>query len=237
MNIPQSQIITQKIAENLLSDVLDRKLTISYQMNKHQLLIEDPQQWLAKIYLPWTLDWVENRELREKPDSHYSLVLIRAGHAATGYFHQGELIDHKVFNAYMVRQKQGSSQIKYLKTKGKSRAGSRVRLAETERFFEEINERLNSYSRKFPIDFWGISCAKTMWPFYFSSSVTPPFSARDENLIELPIHIAQASFEELKSAGQLLKKFHLILSEKGKEVLSQTLEHGARKDDVLGEDW
>ena len=45
----------------------------------------------------------------------------------------------------MVRKKRGVSQIKHLKTKGKSRAGSRVRLAETEEFFENINGRLQDY--------------------------------------------------------------------------------------------
>ena len=134
----------------------------------------------------------------------------------------------------MVRQKQGKSQIKHLKTKGKSRAGSRIRLAETARFFEEINERLQSYSAQFPMDFWGISCAKTMWPYLFSSEVTPPFSSKDSNLIELPFHIAQASFEELEKAGELLGSFHLILSEKGKECINLYPE---KEEEIDSENW
>jgi hypothetical protein len=216
MNIPQAQIFSQKIIETVIAESSNRKFILTYLKEKHQILIESGQDWLAKIYLPWTVEWSQSAGICENPDSHFSLVLIRAGQAVTGYFHQGELIDHKVFRAYMVRQKQGKSQIKHLKTKGKSRAGSRIRLAETERFFEEINERLTSYSSLYPIDFWGISCAKTMWPFYFSSTIAPPFSAKAENLIELPFHISQASFEELKSGGALLQKFHLIFSEKGK---------------------
>ncbi|WP_332911921.1 hypothetical protein [Algoriphagus boritolerans] len=120
----------------------------------------------------------------------------------------------------MVRQKQGKSQIKYLKTKGKSRSGSRIRLAETTQFFEEINDRLGSYAAQFPIDLWGISCAKTLWPYYFSSAVTPPFTSKADNLIELPFHVSQGSFEELKIAGELLQKYQLILSEKGKNLIS-----------------
>ncbi|MDP2041967.1 MAG: hypothetical protein Q8S14_04255 [Algoriphagus sp.] len=216
MNIPQARIISQKIVEALIAESSNRKFIFTYLKEKHQILIEEGQDWLAKIYLPWTVECSQDAEIAENPDTHFSLVLIRAGQAVTGYFHQGQLIDHKVFRAYMVRQKQGKSQIKHLKTKGKSRAGSRIRLAETERFFEEINERLTSYSSLYPIDFWGISCAKTMWPFYFSSGIAPPFSPKAENLIELPFHISQASFEELKSAGELLQKYHLILSEKGK---------------------
>lgn len=220
MNIPQAQIISQQFAQGLVSVSLKKELKLIFDPKKHQLLIENNQDWLAKIYLPWTLRWSEKGSFQGNPDSHFSLALIRAGQAVAGYFHQGILIDHKVFRAYMVRQKQGKSQIKHLKTKGKSRAGSRIRLAETNHFFEEINERLTSYSDQFPIDFWGLSCAKTMWPFYFSSAVPPPFSSKAENLIEVPFHISQASFEELKSAGELLQKFHLIYSEKGNETFS-----------------
>ena len=218
MNIPQAITLNQDWAEKLISFSKNQKFSIGYQPEKHQLVIESGQDWLAKLYLPWTYDWTLQSELKEKIDSHFSLVLIRAGQAVTGYFHRGELIDHKVFRAYMVRQKQGKSQIKHLKTKGKSRAGSRIRLAESELFFEEINDRLTSYANQFPVDFWGISCAKTMWPFFFSSSVSPPFSSKSKNLIELPVHIAQASFEELKEVGKLLQRFTVIFSEKGKET-------------------
>ena len=233
MNIPQAQIISQDHAEKLIVEMLRRKMTVSYLKEKHQLLFEEGHDWLAKIYSPWTIDWKESREFKGKEDSHFSLVLIRAGQAVAGYFHRGELVDHKVFRAYMVRQKQGVSQIKHLKTKGKSRAGSRIRLAETERFFEEINERLNSYSDRFLIDFWGISCAKTMWPFYFSSAVPPPFSSKTDNLIELPVHVAQASLEALKSVGNLIQKFHLILSDKGNELFGRPLE----STEDSGENW
>jgi len=93
-------------------------------------------------------------------------------------------------------------------------------LGETERFFEEINERLQEYSSNFPIDIWGISCGKTLWPYYFESETAPPFSQNQENLISLPFHIAQASFEALENASIQLGKFHLLLSEKGKSIFS-----------------
>lgn len=235
MNIPQAQIISQQFALELIAKSAKKEFKLIFDRKKHQLLIENNQEWLAKIYLPWTIHWSDNGSFQSNTDSHFSLVLIRAGQAATGYFHQGTLLDHKVFRAYMVRQKQGKSQIKHLKTKGKSRAGSRIRLEETTRFFEEINERLTSYSDQFPIDLWGISCAKTMWPFYFSSAISPPFSSKSENLIELPFHISQGSFEELKAAGELLQKFHLILSEKGKELLNDYKETNSGT--TLNDDW
>ncbi len=235
MNIPQATSLSHTLAEKLISESISLNFQLNYEQEKHQLVIEMGQEWLAKIYLPWTMECSAAGNLTEKSDPHFALVLIRAGQAVTGYFHRGELIDHKVFRAYMVRQKQGKSQIKHLKTKGKSRGGSRIRLAETTRFFEEINERLNSYHQQFPIDLWGISCAKTMWPFYFSSHVSPPFSPDNENLIQLPVHIAQASFEELKLVGVILRHFHVIFSESGKKIFDSSMESQASLDAT--EDW
>jgi hypothetical protein len=235
MTIPQSILLKEVQARQLLDKATELSLTLNYLPEKHQVILEKGQEWIGKLYLPWTWIWTLDLGLNQSHDSHFSLLLIRAGQAAVGYFHQGKLIDHRVFRAYMVRQKQGSSQIKYLKTKGKSRAGSRIRLAETERFFEEINERLTYYAESYPIDFWGISCGKTLWPFLFDSEVIPPFSSKSHNLIELPVHIPQASFENLEKTGKILNQFHLILSPKGKEILG--LQEEEEKGNDLEEDW
>lgn len=221
MNIPNANVISQSLTEVLISQSIAKGLEVNYLKEKHQILIEDSSDWHAKVYLPWNLEFDPKAGFSIKDDFHYALVMIRAGQAVVGYFHDGNLLDHKVFRAYMVRQKQGKSQIKYLKTKGKSRSGSRIRLGETERFFEEINERLNEYFSNFPIDFWGISCGKTLWPYYFESEPAPPFSQNQENLISLPYHIAQASFEALENVRIQLGKFHLLLSDIGKSTFSE----------------
>ena len=218
MHIPQSEKITLEFTKKLILWANDSGLNLTYLQEKHQLVVYQKSEWIAKIYLPWTLLWDFKLGLIKNPDPHYSLCLVKAGQACVGHFHHGKMEDHKVFRAYMVRQKQGKSQIKHLNTKGKSRAGSRIRLAETERFFEEINERLQSYLA-FPIQFWGISCSKTLWPYLFSSSTPPPFSSGSKELIELPFHVSQASFEELEVAGKLVSEVHLLLSEQGKKLV------------------
>ena len=111
MNIPQAQIISEDFAKKLISEALMGELALSYDRKKHQILIENNQHWLVKIYLPWTMDWSPSKGILANPDPHFSLVLIRAGQSSVGYFHRGILIDHKVFRAYMVRQKQGVSQL------------------------------------------------------------------------------------------------------------------------------
>jgi hypothetical protein len=215
MKIPHTQPLTLDQVDQVLSQARAEGWVLSYLPQKHQLLIDKGNDWLAKLFLPWTCTWDAQQGITTNPDAHFSLVLVRAGQAAVGYFHQGQLIDHKVFRAYMVRQKQGKSQFKYLKTKGKSRAGSRIRLAETLLFFNEINERLRTYHAQYPMDFWGLSCGKTLWPLLFDAEVTPPFTSKTPQLIELPYHVAQASFEEVREIGKRINQYHLLRSELG----------------------
>ena len=128
MKIPQTQVVSLAQALLLVDQADEKGWEIRYLPEKHQLLLENKVSWLAKLFLPWTMTWLPEGKFQVQEDVHYCLTLVRAGQASLGYFHQGKLLDHKVFRGYLVRQKQGKSQFKYLKTKGKSRAGSRIRL-------------------------------------------------------------------------------------------------------------
>lgn len=218
MSSGQYQEISIEKFKSYQEKALGMGLTQSYLKESHQLEFSFKQEWFFRVMLPWShsIDEVKS-QIFTKDDYHLALVMIRAGIACTGYFHNGQLIDHKVFRAYMVRQKQGKSQIKYLKTKGKSRAGSRVRLGESELFFKEINERLSSYASKYPIDNWGISCSKTLWPFFFGSDSPPPFDKKQENLLSIPFHVQHPDFETLQEVHRKLNAFHLLLSDLGEK--------------------
>lgn len=212
MKIPQTQVVSFAQALLLVNQADEKGLEIRYLPEKHQLLLENKVSWLAKLFLPWTMTWLPEEKFQVQEDVHYCLTLVRAGQASLGYFHQGKLLDHKVFRGYLVRQKQGKSQFKYMKTKGKSRAGSRIRLEETLVFFKEINERLQVYAKQYPLNFWGLGCAKTMWPLLFDGEVKPPFSSKSAELIELPYPFTKGSFEELQELELRLQQFHLLLS-------------------------
>ncbi len=220
MKIPQTQVIQEEAVIQLLKKAELKGWLISYVPEKHQLLIENETCWLGKLFLPWTQTWFPEGKLVAGDDIHYCITLVRAGQATVGYFHQGTLLDHKVFRAYMVRQKQGKSQFKYLKTKGKSRAGSRIRLEETQLFFKEINQRLQVYAKQYPLNFWGLGCAKTMWPLLFEGEISPPFQSKSPELMELPYPFTKGSYEELQELELRLQQFHLLLSPRGKEALS-----------------
>lgn len=229
--------ISEDQFKRLIRESLDDSIEIMLHPEKHQLELWKDQISLGKIFLPWQLNWDEDeKKLFPKDDFHLALVMIRAGTAATGYYHNGELLDHKVFRAYMTRKKQGKSQIKYLKTKGKSRAGSRVRLEGTKIFFEEINERLQHYDQLYPISNWGISCAKTLWPFFFDANPSPPFESKQVNLLSIPFHISNPNYEALQVIGEKLKKIYLVLSEPGSEHFKESLELNP-EEDKESEDW
>jgi hypothetical protein len=212
MKIPQTQVLSDEQALHLLKIAQLKGWQIHYLPDKHQLLLENETGWLAKLYLPWTQVWLPESGFSLAEDVHYCITLVRAGQAAVGYFHQGILLDHKVFRAYLVRQKQGMSQFKYLKTKGKSRSGSRIRLEETELFFKDINQRLQVYTNQYPLTYWGLGCSKTLWPVLFDAAVPPPFTSKSPELIELPYPFSKASLEELQVLEHRLTQFHLLLS-------------------------
>lgn len=212
MKIPQTQVVSLAQALLIVDQADEKGLEIRYLPEKHQLLLENKVSWLAKLFLPWTMTWLPEGKFQVQEDVHYCLTLVRAGQASLGYFHQGKLLDHKVIRGYLVRQKQGKSQFKYLKTKGKSRAGSRIRLEETLVFFKEINERLQVYGKQYPLNFWGLGCAKTMWPLLFDGEVKPPFTSKSAELIELPYPFTKGSYEELQELELRLQQFHLLLS-------------------------
>jgi hypothetical protein len=224
---------------NVLNQAKILGLKEEYISEKHQWQISSDSDCLIRINLPWDSFPDEIGQVRKKDDHHLGLVMIRAGIASTGYFHNGRMIDHKVFRAYMVRQKQGKSQVKYLKTKGKSRAGSRVRLGETEEFFKEINERLRSYENDYPIDTWGISCAKTLYPYFFSSDPTPPFSKNQRNLFSIPFHVQHPGLETLELIHKKLNQYHGIISEKGIDLFDfDSKKEGSKtNDNELDENW
>lgn len=166
--------------------------------------------WRLKLPLPFPA--IEHREISledylstvEEEIPSYSIALIQAGAAALGYFEYGEVVHHKAIKKYMKRHKRGKSQINYLKTRGKSKAGSRIRLANSVRFFEEINERLTEWEEEFQPTRILYSCTATLWGFLFQSNVPPPFEKKDDRLIKIPRDVRIPSYEELLRINQFV---------------------------------
>ena len=143
----------------------------------------------------------------------YVMALVQAGAAALGYFEEGEVVAHKAIKKYMKRQKQGKAQINYLNTRGKSKAGSRIRLANTITFFEEINERLSDWEKKHPPQRILYSCTARLWGMIFQSKVTPPFTKKDPRLVRIPRDVHIPCHEELLRIDELCRSGWLYPAE------------------------
>ncbi|MDX5438806.1 MAG: hypothetical protein LPK03_16525, partial [Pontibacter sp.] len=194
-------IPTAKAAE-LLQQLKQEGKPYTYDREKHRLALLD-EAGNERLYfrLPIT---VPAPETAATAQVNYVILLIQAGNCAMGYFENGVNLNHKVFRSYMVRKKQGKSQIKYLKTKGKSRAGSRVRLGETAEFFENINERLQEYFQEHEVHRIAISCSKTLLPYLYNSKVATPFDKHDPRLYKIPKHIHTPIYEVMLDANRYL---------------------------------
>ncbi len=153
------------------------------------------------------LDFISKENIDDIPT--YTILLMQAGAAALGFFEEGEVRLHKTIKKYMTRRKQGKAQINYLNTRGKSKAGSRVRLANTVRFFEEINEYLTDWEEYEPPEKLFISCTARLWGLLFQAKVPAPFAKDDPRIIRIPMDVHTPTHEELLRVNRFLLKGEL----------------------------
>ena len=215
---PEKHRLSYKEAINFLIQILDQNFITEFDYVKNTLTAYNTfDQKQFKYNYPLILNLTENiikdknllnNCIQRKPP--VLVILIQAGNAALGLFDGESLIHHKVIRKYMTRKKQGKSQIKYLKTKGKSRAGSRIRLANSVIFFEEINQYLNDWSviNETTIIY---SCTPTLWGMLYQSKILPPFKKKDKRLKKLPLNIDIPNFEVLKKATHFSEKGYIHL--------------------------
>ncbi|WP_181306270.1 hypothetical protein [Rufibacter sp. XAAS-G3-1] len=219
-----NRMISRATAEQLLQQILDLGLPTHYDYEKHRLILLDEQEnEQVSFRLPLTTPPLQNLSLPQAQLVQYVILLIQAGNCAMGYFEDGVNLNHKVFRSYMVRKKQGKSQIKYLKTKGKSRAGSRVRLGETAEFFENINGRLQEYFERHEIHRIALSCSKTLLPYLYDSKTATPFHKRDERLFKIPKHVHTPIYEVMMNTNRFLQRGELLYEPIHQPLITQLL--------------
>lgn len=181
---PTIQKLQTYLAEQTLfsfSDVKGHSFDFYNEANNKVLKFGLPLSFAVPVENESFASYLNRQKGNETPQKGL-LILIQAGEAAIGVFTANNIEQYKVIRKYMVRKKQGKAQVLHLKTKGKSRAGSRIRLSQTISFFEEINEQLSNYINDFGADLivYGISPAlKSLW---YNSSVKIPFDNDDFRL-------------------------------------------------------
>ncbi|MFT6866002.1 MAG: hypothetical protein ACJA08_000829 [Cyclobacteriaceae bacterium] len=194
-----------------------------YHFKKHAILLKDTDHNLTgTIRLPLHISL--NKDLTIITDEGNVLYLsIESDNAAISMMEGEENVYHTTFGAYMTRRKQGFSQIKYLNKKGKSRAGSRVRLASSLTFFENINLTLTEILETYAIDRLALNCNTTLIPYLYQSKEKCPFEKTDPRLYKIPLHIPQSNFTNLEAAIKKLKAPVLFYEDQNKVLMEPLL--------------
>lgn len=196
----QAHSLNHFTAEELLERTKTLFPDYQYDRKRHQLLLNDAhQQLIGSIRLPLHLSITDELDLLSEEATALYLAL-ESGYAAICIMEGQQNTFHTTFSAYMTRKKQGFSQLKYLKKKGKSRAGSRVRLAESAEFFDNINLTLAELFEMQTFDRIALSCSTSLIPFLFQAREECPFDKKDERLYKIPLHIPQANYTNLDEA-------------------------------------
>lgn len=205
--------------EKLFDEVRQHFSHWRYDLAKHAIVLENEQSdTIGQIRLPLHIVIDDHLSIL-KEDAKVTYLSIESGNAAICVMEGKVNTYHTTFSAYMTRKKQGVSQIKYLNKKGKSRAGSRVRLAKTLEFFEDINSTLAKLLTQGEMDRIALNCSATLIPYLHQSKVPCPFEKKDPRLYKIPLHIPQSNFTHLDKAIKKLMAPILFYDSKEQSVI------------------
>jgi len=210
------KLLTVTETMGLLQSLVSLKKPLNFDESKQVLRFADNDHSPCALTIPLALPKLSGDSAGvllqqiETAMHIYTLILIQAGAAALGYFVGGELVHHRVIKRYMVRKKQGKSQIKHLKTKGKSRLGSRIRLRNSILFFEGINQTLTEWDISSQSESILMSVPINLRSHLFGSNVPVPFKKKDPRIKKIPVDIRVPSFKELSHINWLVSRGRLI---------------------------
>ncbi len=210
-----------KISETI-NQLSDSGFDLVYSSVKHRYTLQN-QNGTSMAFFRLPINFQITSGQFEQEEELFIIVLIQSGSCALGVFQADQVLDHKVIKSYMVRKKQGKSQVKYLNKKGKSRAGSRVRLSNTLDFFDAINERLTDYLDEFEIEKIAMSCSKSLIPYLHNGKISCPFDKKDERLYKIPKHIVVPNFEVLLSTHEFLLTSEITFEDEYRELMERLL--------------
>jgi hypothetical protein len=191
-------------AASFLQSLSETSFQIILDAEKHGFSVVDNGKALFSFRFPllWPVPLTESLSyyLEDLPDTFsdtWNLLLMEAGRAALASVNNNLIVAHKNIRKYMVRKKQGKAQLTHLNSKGKSRYGSRLRLQETEEFFEEILDRLYSEPYvKTPLIFY--NCPVRLKACLAEAAQERESQLDDFRWTKLGVSIKESSFDELQ---------------------------------------
>ncbi len=134
----------------------------------------------------------------------YGIVLMQAGRASVAIAQADSIVRSKQIQKYMVRKSQGKAQLTYLQEKGKSRLGSRIRLRQSEEFFQEINQRMSAWDQEFDLKQVFLSCTPKLKGAFFLSADPAFLQKGDPRWKRIPFMLRPPGEIEMKRIHRLL---------------------------------
>lgn len=152
--------------------------------------------------------WTSLEQLQDAIDdpAYYGLMLIQAGRASVAIAQADEIIEAKQIQKYMVRKTQGRAQLTYLQEKGKSRLGSRIRLRQSQIFFEEINARMREWNAAYPLCQIFLSCTPKLKGAFFLALDAPAIAKADPRWRRVPFMVRPPGQAEMLRIHRLLSR-------------------------------
>lgn len=216
--------LDNKSLESLVGRIKSTIPLIEYDFKKHRIILKnDTHDEMGYVRLPLRYFLYDTFEIVNE-NAIVLYLTIESGSAAICVMKGGENVFHTTFGAYMTRKKQGVSQIKYLNKKGKSRAGSRVRLASTLQFFENINTSLTDLFEEYQFERIALSCSPTLIPYLHKSKTYCPFAKKDWRLYKIPLHLPQSNYTNLTDVIKRLSSPRLFYNEKHENCISELID-------------
>lgn len=143
----------------------------------------------------------------------HAIVLLQAGAMAIGRFDGDECVRHKAQKRYVVRGN-GKAQPTHLRTRGKSRYGSRLRLQNWQRLLAETVERLRAWNDELgPAEQVFTAMGPRTAAALFANEPPPPFAR--EAVRRVPRHVHVPDHAELLAVHRFLCSGRLELPTPG----------------------
>lgn len=142
------------------------------------------------------------------------VALLQYGAMAMGYWDGASLVRHKAEKRYVVRGN-GAAQVTHLRTKGKSRYGSRLRLQNWQLLLADVTERFVAWWEELPepeLVFLAMNprAAAALW----QAEPPPPFPRDDPRIRRVPRHVHVPDHEELLAVERFLASGELCMPER-----------------------
>lgn len=142
----------------------------------------------------------------EHHDEVQLVLLLRAGAMAFGCWRGEELLQHKSVRKYVVRGS-GKAQSTHLKTRGKSRYGSRLRLQNWRSLLGETNQRVADCEEQFGrFDRIFYAAPVRVFSELLEADPLPPFSRDAKHLQKVTTHVHRPDHEELLRVHRWLQQ-------------------------------